>query len=86
MERNNQKKFYFTYGSAHWPGGGWTEVFAEDRYHAEELFCKKHPRNEYGQIVCCSVYEEEDFKKTRMFKEGNFGKRCVEVINLEVRK
>jgi len=62
------------------------EVFAVDRHQAEELFCRKHPRNEYGQVACCSIYDEETFKLIKMYKHGNFGKRCVEVINMEVRR
>lgn len=87
MERKQpQRKFYFTYGTGHWPGGGWTEVFARDQHEAEELFCRKHPRDEHGFIVCSCVYDEETFKLTKMYKHGNFGKRCVEVINMEVKR
>ncbi len=77
-------KFYFTYGSEGQPFfGGWTEVEAPDRRTACAAFRAFHPDKTEGLLNCCSVYEEEDFKRTSMYGPGgNFGYRCHETITL----
>jgi len=77
-------KFYFTYGSEGQPFfGGWTEVEAPDRRTACAAFRAFHPDKTEGLLNCCSVYEEEDFKRTSMYGPGgNFGYRCRETITL----
>ena len=81
------KKFYFTYGSEGHPYyGGWTEVIAPDYRSACQVFRAVHPDKTPGLLNCCSVYTEEDFDNDRggMFKTGNFGTYCHEVITLGV--
>lgn len=77
-------KFYFTYGSEGHPFvGGWTEVEAPDEDMACTIFQMVHPNKEDGFLNCCSVYEEEQFKRTSMYgPKGNFGRRCMETITL----
>lgn len=78
--------WYFTYdATANQPYiGGWTEVEADSRDEAAQLFCVEHPRARSGRINCAGIYSEEIFRQTRMLAEGNRGRRCVERIRLEV--
>ncbi len=71
--------YYFTYGGD--KGGGWTKVVADDYDRAVEAFCLYHPRRD-GFVSCASIYSVEQFRRTKMSMEGNFGKRCVEEIRL----
>ena len=73
--------FYFTYGTSktHPFYGGWTKVTAPDRASAEEIFIENHPCRD-GLINCASIYEENYFVTTNMFKNGNFGYRCHEEL------
>lgn len=71
-------KFIFTFGRD--AGGGWAEVTAENERQAIELFSLFHPKKD-GIIACCEIYDEADFKnRTSMYRNGNFGRRCVERI------
>lgn len=72
-------KWYFTFGSD--DGGGWTEVTADDLEMAIDAFLIYHPRKD-GSIPCCSWYAADEFEHTKMFRDGNFGKRAVESIVL----
>lgn len=77
-------KYYFTYGTEGQPyRGGWTTVEAPDRKTACALFRVFHPNKTEGLLNCSSVYNEEEFRKTRMYKEGNFGVYEQERITLE---
>lgn len=78
-------KFYFTYGTEGQPFfGGWTEVEAPDFNSACDAFRAFHPDKTPGLLNCCSVYEEENFKRTSMYGQaGNFGRRCMETITLQ---
>ncbi len=68
--------FVFTYGADHWSQGGWTEITTETEEDAQSVF-----RGLHGSLSnCSSVYPEEEFLKTKMFRDGNLGKRCVESI------
>ena len=71
--------YYFTHGSD--AGGGWTKVLADSYERAVEAYCLYHPRRD-GFIDCCEVYDPENFQATKMYRNGNFGKRCVEEIRL----
>lgn len=80
-------KYYFTYGSEGQPfSGGWTEVIAPNLRMACGAFRAVHEDKTEGLLNCCSVYNEADFEEDRngMFKTGNFGKYCHEVITLNV--
>ena len=77
------ERFYFTYGSEGHPyAGGWTEIVAPDEGTARALFAALHPSE--GFLRCASVYDEDSFKRTRMFRNGNFGARCREEIVVRV--
>lgn len=82
------KKFYYTYGTSPTQPfeGGWTEVIAQDRRQADLLFMAMHPCTETSPntLRCAFVYEGDDFIDTYMYKHGNFGKRCVECIVMQV--
>lgn len=78
-------KFYFTYGTEGHPFfGGWTEVEAPDFESACSVFRVYHPNKIEPLLNCCTVYTEENFKKTSMYErpDGNFGYRCHETITL----
>lgn len=77
-------KFYFTYGSAcgHPFNGGWTEVDAPNYVDAVKLFRTVHQDDTEGFINCAGIYTEEEFKKTKMFCGGNFGRNCVERLSV----
>lgn len=73
-------KYIFTFGYD--DGGGWAEVFAENKTQAIEAFSLFHPRRD-GFVACCTIYTESEFKRTHMCGFGNFNKRCVERITIE---
>lgn len=80
------KKFYFTYGTEGHPfPGGWTLIYAPDRNTAEEIFKLFHKCRTRDLLNCCGVYDEETFKRTAMWTNGNCGHRCWEEISF-VRK
>lgn len=76
------QRYYYTYGCD--PDeqaffGGWTEVIAENRAEADRLYTAIHPMRN-GFIPCAMIYGEAEFKKTRMYREGNFGHFLHETI------
>lgn len=74
------RRFYFTYSLEGQPfSGGWTMVEADDRRQAAEKFRARHP-DRAGLLHCAGVYDEEEFKATRMYYRGNFRAYCREVI------
>lgn len=79
--------FYFTYASdPQFPyQDGWTEVLAPDRTTACRIFNAVHPPREEGGCVNCSwIYDQEQFRKTSMYKSGkNFDKGCVERLSID---
>ena len=76
--------FYFTYGTEGQPFyGGWTEIEAPDIHSACAVFRAFHPDKIDGILNCSSVYNEAQFKKTKMAdEEGNFGRFCHERITI----
>lgn len=78
------KTYYFTYGTNGYPYvGGWTEIEAPNAHIACEIFRTYHPDRTEGLINCSSIYSENEFYKTEMQKEGNYGARCQERITLK---
>ena len=76
-------KFYFTYGTEGQPFvGGWTEVDAPDRRAACAAFRAYHPYKTEVLLNCFSVYDEDRFKLTEMYRRDNFGFRCHELIQI----
>ena len=58
--------------------GGWVEIIAENESAARGKFMEKFPRD--GGLNCAFVYSEDEFSRTKMSKEGNWGYYCHEVI------
>lgn len=76
-------KFYFTYGTDGQPFvGGWTEVEAPTARAAAFAFRLFHPDKTEGLLNCSDMYHRDAFERTEMFREGNFGHRCHEIITL----
>lgn len=79
-------KFYFTYSLEGHPfEGGWTEVRANDYHDAAEAFREVHPDKYDDTLNCAFVYNEAQFKRLPMYRNGNFGARCHEVITAKRR-
>ena len=76
-------KYYFTYGGegTNQPFvGGWTVVNANSYTEAIDKFNAVHPTTKDGFINCAFIYNESDFRATKMYTNGNFGKFEQEVI------
>ena len=72
-------RLYFTYGTDGQPyRGGWTKVEAPNYGAACAAFRAYHPDKTEGLLNCSSVYDEDNFKQTEMYRSG----RCHEVITL----
>ena len=67
--------YYFTL--SYDQGGGWVKVVAEDDKSARFAFDCYHPG-----VQPAGMYDAMKFRGTSMFNDGNFGKKCVEVITL----
>lgn len=81
-------KFYFTYGTdKRYPfQGGWTEVEAGDANEACRIFRSFHPDRTKGIVNCASIYSEEQFQQTEMYRSGNFDRYCHEVLKKRKRR
>ncbi|MBO5435897.1 hypothetical protein J6A31_08895 [bacterium] len=80
-------KYYFTYGSECETqpfNGGWTEIIASSREQACAMFRAIHPDKIDDMLNCAGVYEAEEFEKTSMYKDGNFGKKMHEHVAMYV--
>lgn len=76
------KKFYFSYGVLGHPyNGGWTEIVAENKAKAIDMFRERHPDKRPGLINCADIYTEEEFARSEMREKGNFGAFCQEYIS-----
>lgn len=85
MSVSMMNRYFFTYGLWGHPfSGGWTEVLAPNERLACEAFRYHHPDKSEGLLNCSSAYTEENFKKTEMYEDGNFGARCHELIVLHI--
>lgn len=78
------KRYFITFGSDN-PihSNGWVEVIADNREDANNKFSTrfgKLARSEYGFMNYSCCYSEAEFIKTKMYKHGNFGAYCHEVI------
>ena len=78
-------KFYFTFGLVNQPfTGGWVVINADSRAQACMLFrAAFQPDDE--MLNCCSIYEEREFKRTKMYRENdNFGSSCHCELGLKI--
>lgn len=77
------ERFYFTYGTHGQPYiGGWTVVEAENIGIATAAYRAYHQDIVPGFLNCGGVYTEDQFMKTTMSQNGNYGFRCREVITI----
>ena len=80
--------WYFTYGQSESQPfeGGWTEVIADMRSQAVNMFRMFHADRLEGIVNCADIYSEDEFRKTDMFVHGNYNERCIEVIRVKREK
>ena len=79
-------RFYFTYGTSETMPfrGGWTEVIADTKEQAINIFNIIHKPRHEGIVNCSFIYTEEEFKTTNMYKENsNFGQGLVEILKID---
>ncbi len=78
-------RYYFTFGNnKDMPfQDGWVEVVADSESQAIKVFCCKFPKKN-GLVNCAGIYDETSFKRTKMYENGNFGKRCHMEIGLRI--
>lgn len=71
-------KFFYTFGTDKiFPFyGGWVEVEAQGLQEAHATFRKFFPDKTPGVLNCANFYTEEEFFRTGMMEEGNFGVGC----------
>ena len=80
--------FYFTFGSSgQIYEGGWVQIKAETLCQAQEKFRRHFGVRAWkdhdpwcGTLAYASHYDQEDFDTMEMFKTGNYGAMCHEVI------
>lgn len=77
-------KYYYTFGmDEKFPfQGGWVEVIAPGIKDAHAAFRRKYPDQTPGSLNCSDYYTEREFMETFMYENGNFGKKCREVIRI----
>lgn len=76
-------KYYITFGSEGQVfKGGWVEIFADSEIEARDKFEDYYPDSltQDGFLRFAASYDEETFKKTKMYKNGNLGNKCHEII------
>ena len=83
-----KKRFFCTFGdSKYFPyHDGWVEVIADSFNDAKRIFEDRYPSPKNGKSYFprfAFIYSEQEFVKTDMWKYGNFGFRCHEVITEE---
>ena len=80
----NIENYYFTYGSTGHPFyGGWTKIEAPSRQVAVEIFRSLHPDRYPGTVHCADIYNEAQFRRTSMWRHGNFGHHEHEVVLMQ---
>lgn len=78
-----KQRFYFTFGTdRRFPFcGGWVEILAKDMQAAQKIFEQHYPSRPGSDLLNCAFcYTEDDFKKTLMYRQDNWGRRCWEVL------
>lgn len=80
------KNYYFTFGTSEtYPfKGGWIIVKAKNMSDAGVIFKTYFPNPENPNYCnCAETYPERIFKKTQMYKIGNFNSRCHGIIGFK---
>lgn len=84
------KNYYFTFGEndVNQPfRGGWVIVKAVSIGAAMRIFNEYFSNHRESQMCNYAiVYNESEFKKTQMYKNGNFGRRCHGIIGFKALK
>ena len=85
MTPEKESKFYFTFGTNRcFPyEGGWVEVTALDHKEAYSIFRHVFPDSVPGFINCAFCYDETEFAKSNMKKEGNLGAFCQKKLTVD---
>lgn len=60
---------------------GWVEVVADSMEQAGEIFRRHYPDRNPGILNCAGIYTEDEFRRTEMYYEGNFGAFCHRRLN-----
>ena len=81
-------KFYFTYGRERGYDylGGWTEIIADNRWTAWNVFTALHPKKDGQWRVanCSGIYTEEQWKTMKQSETNrHLGYGCHERITVE---
>ena len=76
--------FYFTFGTdKRYPyRGGWVLIHAPSLRVAVKIFRAVFPEKTRGLLNCSDYYTEEQFEKTGMLENGNFGEFCHQEIHV----
>lgn len=78
----NLKRWFCTFGAdpeTNAVVGGWIVIIAETEEEARQLFKNRFGTAEHP-YPCCGFYDEQSFKQTRMWTNGNFGRRCHGIL------
>jgi len=77
------RSYYFTfgYGAGHPFNGGWIIVKSQNIEIAQRIYQLYFPdKSDSNELNCSMIYTENEFKRTQMYKNGNYGKRCHGII------
>lgn len=85
LPNDTGKTFYYTFGNSDTSPyiGGWVEIVAPEIRMADYIFNMMFPPRG-GVMRCAGIYTQENFAKTSMPKNGNFGKFCHKRVTLHV--
>lgn len=75
------RSYYFTFGcnAKHLFKGGWIIIKAKNKKNAEKVF-GLYFSDKSGYAM---IYSEKEFKRTQMYLNGNYGKRCHGIIGFK---
>lgn len=80
------RSYYFTFGcnAKHLFEGGWIIIKAKNKENAQKLFELYFPdKSDLNECKYSMVYSEKEFKRTQMYANGNYGKRCHGIIEFK---
>lgn len=80
------KSYYFTFGcnAKHPFKGGWIIIKAKNKKNAEKVFgLYFSDKSDFGECKYSMIYSENEFKRTQMYLNGNYGKRCHGIIEFK---
>ena len=82
---DTEKRYFYTFGTdPRFPfEGGWVEVLAINQDEANSIFRHIFPGQRQGLLNCAFSYTEEEFMRSKMAKQGNFGKFCQRKLGVD---